>query len=98
MKYEEILSEIFICVESLLENSQPSYIDKEGRTQLQLFPTSNTGKDFSQKTPKVVKEKNPNRVEGGKKSVQTRAENKKKEFVSRPIFQALNNPEENGNG
>ena len=99
MKYEEILSEIFSCVESLLENSQPSYIDKEGRTQLQLFPTSDTGKDFSQKTPKVVKEKNPNRVEGGKKSVQTRAENKKKEFVSRPIFQALNyNPEENDNG
>ena len=96
MKYEKILNEIFSCVESLLENSQPSYTDTNGRTQLQLFTTSDTGKNFSQKAPKALEEKNPKRVEGGKKSVETRKINQRNEFVSRPIFQALNyNPEEN---
>ena len=86
-------------MESLLENSQPSYIDKEGRTQLQLFTTSDTGKDFSKKAPKVIKEKNSNRVEGGKKAYQTRIANQEKAFYNRPILQALNfNREENNNG
>ena len=99
MNYREILSEIYNCVEEILENSQPSYIDKDGYKQQQLFVTSVTGKDFSQEPVKAIKEKDPKRVEGGKRSFETRKENKKREFVSRPIFQALNyNPEEDKNG
>ena len=82
----------------------PSYVDKDGATQFQLFNTGLTGRNLQQENkpqPKVAKVKNPNRVEGGKRGRQTRVENIKKEFANRSIFKALgydpfNNGGENG--
>ena len=102
----ECLEEICALVEEFINEAQccPSYVDKDGATQFQLFNTGLTGRNLQQENkpqPKVAKVKNPNRVEGGKKGHQTRLENAKKEFANRSIFKALgydpfNNGGENG--
>ena len=81
-------------VEEFISEAQdtPSYIDKDGATQFQLFSTDMTGRNLQQESkpqPKEPKVKNPNRVEGGKRGRQTRLENAKKEFANRSIFKAL---------
>lgn len=91
---EACLEELISLVEGFIYEAQgcPSYVDKDGATQFQLFNTGLTGRNLQQENklqPKVEKVKNSNRVEGGKKGHQTRLENAKKEFANRSIFKAL---------
>lgn len=98
----KIYEDLICLIEELISEVQslPSYVNDRGATQFQLFPTDLTGRNLQQENkpqPKVVKEKNPNRVAGGKKGRVTRIENAKKEFANRSIFKALGyDPYNNG--
>lgn len=100
---EDCFEDILLIIDKFLfEEEQPSYQNDIGKTQLQLFRTSLTGRNLQQENKeaeekkkqereaKMSQPKSPKRVAGGKKAHETRLKNKEREFVSRPIFQALN--------
>lgn len=98
---EECREDIKNRIRRILE-STPSYTNREGYTQLQFVPTAETGRNLQQEQAEAdakakaereaakAKPKNQNRVEGGKRSHETRRKNKIEALNNSPILKALN--------